>query len=289
MSKHFSFRFSLSSHVLRGSSQDHWARKTFCCQTKVFRHIEDVSRLFFRWWPSSSCPTRSGSSEPSLPIQLDLHQLSPLLLLLLAVLLLALVLLLIEVAAPLAKQGNLMFEVTLFHLQQELPARWSSSSSSSRSSWSPSPREAFVSALPGAPPPVLLLLTSCRRLFRILPPFKPLCCDTNRESSKQFEEEGNHVSNAPGNNQRYNNQYSKGAVEQLASSFSKARAGQIKPLPPVVQPGHWQACQLLKGSLNQKHEIPNTLFFLSPVVQPGQREGSHFHTICNHIQNIHTL
>ena len=78
---------------------------------------------FFRWWPSSSCPTRSGSSEPSLPIQLDLHQLAPLLLLLLAVLLLALVLLLIEVAAPLAKQGNLMFEVTLFHLQQELPAR----------------------------------------------------------------------------------------------------------------------------------------------------------------------
>jgi len=41
------------------------------------------------------------------PIQLDLHQLAPLLLFLLGVLLLALLLLLVEVASPLAKQGKL--------------------------------------------------------------------------------------------------------------------------------------------------------------------------------------
>ena len=63
-----------------------------------------------RWWPTSSCPIRiEASDQPaaSPPVQLDLHQLAPLLLLLLGVLLLALLLLLLEVAAPLAKQGNL--------------------------------------------------------------------------------------------------------------------------------------------------------------------------------------
>ena len=66
--------------------------------------------LILRWWPSSSCAThRESSDQPpsSVPVQLDLHQLGPLLLLLLATLLLALLILLVEVAAPLAKQGKL--------------------------------------------------------------------------------------------------------------------------------------------------------------------------------------
>ena len=73
-------------------------------------HLKLGSKTLVRWWPTSSCPTRIGASDQpaaSPPVQLDLHQLAPLLLLLLGVLLLALLLLLLEVAAPLAKQGNL--------------------------------------------------------------------------------------------------------------------------------------------------------------------------------------
>ena len=75
------------------------------------------SKTFARWWPTSSCPTRIGASDQQVaaspPVQLDLHQLAPLLLLLLGVLLLALLLLLVEVAAPLAKQGKISFEFLL--------------------------------------------------------------------------------------------------------------------------------------------------------------------------------
>ena len=75
------------------------------------------SKTFARWWPTSSCPTRLGASDQQVaaspPVQLDLHQLAPLLLLLLGVLLLALLLLLVEVAAPLAKQGKISSEFFL--------------------------------------------------------------------------------------------------------------------------------------------------------------------------------
>jgi len=95
--RHYAFAFSKGSRY----------RRMFSEGLLKITEQGKLSAAKLRWWPSSSCPTRSGSSEPSLPIQLDLHQLAPLLLLLLAVLLLALVLLLIEVAAPLAKQGKL--------------------------------------------------------------------------------------------------------------------------------------------------------------------------------------
>ena len=80
---------------------------------------------FVRWWPTSSCPTRIEASDQqaSPPIQLDLHQLAPLLLLLLGVLLLALLLLIIEVAAPLAKQGKLSYEFLLLAIPEFVPIK----------------------------------------------------------------------------------------------------------------------------------------------------------------------
>ena len=80
---------------------------------------------FVRWWPTSSCPTgiEGSAQQASPPIQLDLHQLAPLLLLLLGVLLLALVLLVIEVAAPLAKQGKLSFEFVLLAIPEFCPIK----------------------------------------------------------------------------------------------------------------------------------------------------------------------
>jgi len=91
-----------------------------------------LSAAKLRWWPSSSCAThRESSDQPpsSVPVQLDLHQLGPLLLLLLASLLLALLILLVEVAAPLAKQGKLSSLPSLVRRLLCSSSRWSEDSS----------------------------------------------------------------------------------------------------------------------------------------------------------------
>merc|ERR1711990_1283802 len=92
-----------------------------------------LSAAKLRWWPTSSCPSRIGASDQqtavSPPIQLDLHQLAPLLLFLLGVLLLAILLLLVEVASPLAKQGKLSSLPSLVRRLLCSSSRWSEDSS----------------------------------------------------------------------------------------------------------------------------------------------------------------